>query len=52
MLEWANSKALEMIDNQSIKDLMAKVKIQDVDWALVSQYVNDWAEKVQLEYLD
>lgn len=48
----ANSKALEMIDNQSIKDLMAKVKIQDVDWALVSQYVNDWAEKVQLEYLD
>lgn len=48
----ANTKALDMIDNQAIKDLMAKVKIQDVDWALVSQYVNDWAEKVQLEYLD
>lgn len=48
----ANTKALEMIDNQDIKDLMAKVKIQDVDWGLVSQYVNDWAEKVQLEYLD
>ena len=48
----ANQKALEMIDDKDIKDLMAKVKIQDVDWALVSEHVNDWVEKIQLEYLE
>ncbi|GLC81144.1 extracellular solute-binding protein [Lacrimispora brassicae] len=48
----ANEKALDMIDDQGIKDLMSKVKIQEVDWALVSEHVNDWVEKVQLEYLE
>lgn len=48
----ANQKALDMIDDQDIKDLMSKVKIQDVDWALVSEHVNDWVEKIQLEYLE
>ncbi len=48
----ANQKALDMIEDQDIKDLMSKVKIQDVDWALVSEYVNDWVEKIQLEYLE
>lgn len=48
----ANKKALDMTDNQEIKDLMSKVKIQEVDGSLVSEHVNDWVEKVQLEYLD
>ena len=41
-----------MIDDKDIKDLMSKVKIQDVDWGLVSEHVNDWVEKIQLEYLE
>ena len=48
----ANETALEMIDDKDIKDLMSKVKIQEVDWALVSEHVNDWVEKIQLEYLE
>ena len=47
----ANENALAAIDNQEIKDLMATVTTQDVDWGFVAEHINDWAEKVQLEYL-
>lgn len=46
----ANAKALENAA-QDIKDLDASVKRQDIDWTFVSQHINDWVEKIQLELL-
>ncbi len=47
----ANVDALAMVENEDIKS-MANFKVQDVDWVLVKENVNAWAEKIQLEYLD
>lgn len=47
----ANVDALAMVEDENIKN-MANFKVQDVDWTLVKENVNAWAEKIQLEYLD
>ena len=46
----ANVDALAMVENEDIKS-MANFKVQEVDWVLVKENVNAWAEKIQLEYL-
>lgn len=47
-----NTVALAAIDNPEIQELMTKVKKQDMDWAFIAEHVDDWVEKVQLEFLD
>ena len=46
----AHPVALEQA-SQDVKDFMAKVKSQDMDWELVSEYVDQWVEKVELEFI-
>lgn len=48
----ANEDALAQVEDQSIIDMMNNTKVQDVDWGFVSENVNDWVEKIQLEYLE
>lgn len=48
----ANEEALAMVDDQNIKDMIANTKIQEIDWGFVAENVNDWVEKIQLEYLE
>ena len=46
----ANEKALANAD-QSIKDLDASLKKQDIDWTFVSKNIEKWVEKIELELL-
>lgn len=48
----ANVDALAQVTDQKIIDMMNNTKVQDVDWGFVAENVNDWVEKIQLEYLD
>lgn len=45
----AHPKALEKAP-QEVKDLVESVKIQDLDWKFISENVDSWIEKVELEY--
>ncbi len=47
----ANQDALAMVENEDIKS-MADFKVQEVDWVLVKENVNAWAEHIELNYLD
>lgn len=47
-----NTVALAALDSSEIQELMTKVKKQDLDWAFIAEHVDDWVEKVQLEFLD
>lgn len=47
----ANEDALAMVEDQEIQDMIANTKVQDVDWGFVAEHVNDWVEKIELEYL-
>lgn len=46
----ANVDALAMVEDENIK-AMADFKVQDVDWALVKEKCNEWAEHIELNYL-
>lgn len=48
----ANQDALAMVDDPTIKDMIATTEVQDVDWGFVAANVNDWVEKIELEYLE
>lgn len=48
----ANADALALVEDQAIKDMMANTEVMDVDWGFVAEHVNDWVEKIELEYLN
>lgn len=46
----ANEKALESAP-QEVKDLAASLKTQQIDWAFVSENIDHWIEKIELELM-
>lgn len=47
----ANEDALANASSE-IKELMASVHPQDIDWSLVAEYQDKWMEKVNLEFVN
>lgn len=44
-------KALEMASDD-IKEFMNKVKPQEIDWKFVSEHIDQWVEKCELEFIE
>jgi iron(III) transport system substrate-binding protein len=44
----ANQDALKEAP-QSVKDLASTVKVQDIDWKFVSEHIDEWVQKIELQ---
>lgn len=47
----ANKGAMEMASEET-KELMNSVTVQKIDWKFVSENINNWVEKIELEILE
>lgn len=46
----ANKKSLETV-SQDVKEFVQSVKPQDLDWTFISENINSWIEKAELEFM-